>query len=108
MAERGAVHPDVRTRLQRYYDARFQSDEEEARRLAGSALSDGRVQETALHLLSVEEEVLRHAESEGIVGGSAAKPLFVELANRRETLHHGDASAEDMSGALAEVLEEHG
>ncbi len=103
-AAMGLVDPEVQRRLGAYYEARLAEARQEAARVAGARLADERVQETALHLLSIEEDALREAEAEGIVGAEAAETLFLDLAHRREALRHGDDDPEALRAALAEVL----
>jgi CPA1 family monovalent cation:H+ antiporter len=88
-----AYSPRVTERVRAHYSRRVTEHEAEAARLAGDALPVERAQEAALHLLTIEEEALRHAVVDGIVVGEVAEELFADIALRREQLSHDDDAA---------------
>ena len=102
--ESGSVEPAVAEVLEGHYRARREASMAESTRLAGDSLHAERLQEAAFHLLTIEEEALRHAAHEGIIADDAAEPLLTEIARKRETLRHGDDSPEALQASLEELL----
>ena len=100
----GQIHPTAEGRLSAWYRTRRDHGRQEAAALAGDSVELERLQESALHVLSVEEDALRHAVSEGVISDEAADALFAEVAHRREALRHGDEGSDELLRALEEVF----
>ena len=100
----GIIQVGVRNRLSTFYANLQKTEETAAAELAGTGLDAERLQEAALHLLSIEEDTLRHAVSDGIVSEDAASELFKNVAQRRETLRYGDHNPDKRDEVLSEIL----
>ncbi len=100
----GQLHPTAEGRLSAWYRSRRDRSREQATALAGETVEQERIQEAALHVLSVEEDALRHGVAEGVISAEAAEDLFADVARRRERLRHGDGSSEELVEALQEVF----
>lgn len=93
----------ISARMRAHYGGRLARHKADAERLAGSALALERAQEAALHLLTAEEEALRHAVADGIVAGEVAEQLFADIAERREALAH-DSGPEELAAVLGRLV----
>ncbi len=89
------LDPDIRSRFEQRFTTLLERGRAAAREAAGDQLDAERLDEAALHLISVQEEALRKAQEEGVVSEEAAESLLEELAAEREHLiHHGVGHAE--------------
>lgn len=103
-ADAGLVPPATAERLAAHYRQVKAEQKALAEELAGEDLAVERLQDAALHLLTVEEDALRHAVSEGTIDRGAALPLFADIAARREALRHGDEGPEALRHAVDQVV----
>jgi len=104
MSTSGHLQSAIFDKLSSVYQARRDANIARASERAGDTIDDERLQETSLHLLAIEEDVLRHAASEGILSETISEELLTQLATQREVLRHGDDGPEHMEAALAAVL----
>ncbi len=82
------LDPVVRGKLEATYRAQLEAGRIAAVEAAGDALDEERLHEAALHLIGVEEDALRRAMHEGIVGDEAGEALLTEMADERERMMH--------------------
>ena len=104
MSKSGHLQPAIFDKLTGIYQARRDTHVAQASEIAGETIDAERLQEANLHLLAVEEDVLRHASSEGIISETVAEELLAQLANQQEVLRHGDDGPDHMEAALETVL----
>ncbi len=88
--QRDHLEPNVREALLERYAAQLQDGRAAARSAVGERFDEERMQDATLHLLAVEADALRHAQSEGIVGEEAAESLHTALGEERERLVHDE------------------
>jgi len=88
------LNPNIRSRFEEEYRTMLEEARLAAIEAAGDHFDTERLNEAALHLISVQEEALRQARDEGVVSTDAAELLLEELARRRESLLHDSEEAE--------------
>jgi len=89
------LDPAIRVRFEERFKKMLSEGREQAIEAAGTYLDEERLDEAAMHMITVQEEALRHAIAEGVVSEDAAEVLFDELASERDELDAHDVGEQE-------------
>ncbi|MCB9780507.1 MAG: cation:proton antiporter [Alphaproteobacteria bacterium] len=82
------LDPALHARFRPHFERALQQAQAAAATAAGDHLDEERLHETALHLITIQEDALRKAVDERVVSPEAAEELLTGLAEERERLVH--------------------